>query len=363
MKFKMAKCPVCNTKYTPDTIDVCSVCGWDLTPYPLTLDGIPQSYQDREQKKLQWARETWLKLQIQSTNIPDLSGLQNQLSQIQSQLKEAILEKEETQDKFQQISKQYDSYKSQVDSQLEELKKNQQVQFEQMYQTLYKDISKGFSNLETSLTQVSSSQDSVVESSSSVSVISSIEKPSVAGMNFNRLEHFLKEEKWQEADVETASLIREMCHLNHYDSLVKADIDHLPIQGIRYIEQLWVEISQANLGFSAQKRVYIETVSYTNSKGKTPHKPSEFNRGIWNDFCLSIGWKEQIIDSYALKGYLSKIVFDQSKESQQFDPKAQKNCGYLPWGYGLVSGTFNDFEAWKGLMLIWKLLEDRSTLK
>ena len=43
----MANCPVGNTKYTPETIEGCAVCGWDLTPYPLTLDEIPQSYQDR----------------------------------------------------------------------------------------------------------------------------------------------------------------------------------------------------------------------------------------------------------------------------------------------------------------------------
>ena len=28
----MANCPICETEYSPETIEICPVCGWDLTP-------------------------------------------------------------------------------------------------------------------------------------------------------------------------------------------------------------------------------------------------------------------------------------------------------------------------------------------
>ncbi|MBC6475579.1 MAG: hypothetical protein GDA48_24525 [Hormoscilla sp. GM102CHS1] len=62
----MANCPVCGTEYSYGTINVCQTCGWDLTPYPEVLGGIPKSVLQKEQTKLTWAREMWVQLQLQS---------------------------------------------------------------------------------------------------------------------------------------------------------------------------------------------------------------------------------------------------------------------------------------------------------
>jgi len=65
-KNQMANCPVCGTEYSYGTINVCQTCGWDLTPYPEVLGGIPKSVLQKEQTKLTWAREMWVQLQLQS---------------------------------------------------------------------------------------------------------------------------------------------------------------------------------------------------------------------------------------------------------------------------------------------------------
>lgn len=58
----MLLCPICETQYQYDS-QLCNNCGWDLTPYPLTLSGIPEAYLAKERTKIQWARQQWIKAQ------------------------------------------------------------------------------------------------------------------------------------------------------------------------------------------------------------------------------------------------------------------------------------------------------------
>jgi WD40 repeat protein len=62
----MVLCPVCQTEFREDNVERCSVCGWDLTPYPLTFPGqIPDAFVEKERAKLVWAKEMWAKFQAQ----------------------------------------------------------------------------------------------------------------------------------------------------------------------------------------------------------------------------------------------------------------------------------------------------------
>ncbi|MFZ4730750.1 MAG: SUMF1/EgtB/PvdO family nonheme iron enzyme, partial [Pseudanabaena sp.] len=45
---------------------ICVTCGFDLTPYPISLNGIPEAYLDRERSKLQWGQKLWSQLQEKS---------------------------------------------------------------------------------------------------------------------------------------------------------------------------------------------------------------------------------------------------------------------------------------------------------
>jgi len=81
----VANCPICQSEYVEGKVNLCSTCGWDLTPYPLTFAGqIPEAFLEKEQAKLAWAKQIWSRF----------FDLQNQMNQekvyTQAQLTEII---------------------------------------------------------------------------------------------------------------------------------------------------------------------------------------------------------------------------------------------------------------------------------
>ena len=58
------KCPVCGS-HNPDSSDTCSVCGYDLTPYPSVLGGIPEGFLEKERRRVAAAKRVWEKSQAQ----------------------------------------------------------------------------------------------------------------------------------------------------------------------------------------------------------------------------------------------------------------------------------------------------------
>jgi hypothetical protein len=54
----MAKCPVCETEYIEEQVQFCSICAWDLNPYPLTFQ-LPEAFLGKEKTKLAWAKQMW----------------------------------------------------------------------------------------------------------------------------------------------------------------------------------------------------------------------------------------------------------------------------------------------------------------
>jgi len=79
----MANCPVCNSEYTQSNLEICSICGWDLTPYPLTFAGqIPQDLVEKERKKLAWAKQIWLKSQLKE----ELDRANQEIASLESEL-------------------------------------------------------------------------------------------------------------------------------------------------------------------------------------------------------------------------------------------------------------------------------------
>jgi len=82
----MANCPVCSTEYLESEVKICSICGWDLTPYPLTFAGqIPQDLVEKERKKLAWAKQIWLKSQLKE----ELDRANQEIASLQSRLQQA----------------------------------------------------------------------------------------------------------------------------------------------------------------------------------------------------------------------------------------------------------------------------------
>ena len=114
----MANCPICETEYSPETIEICPVCGWDLTPYPPTLGEIPQSYQEKAQTNLAWSRKKW---DIMADHQRQIKQLQAQLETQQSQYGESHkinqqLQKqlEIEQDQYQESQRQVKQFQEQL---------------------------------------------------------------------------------------------------------------------------------------------------------------------------------------------------------------------------------------------------------
>ncbi len=58
------KCPVCETQHTENDIEICSVCGYDLTPYPPVLGQIPPEFLEKEKKRILAAKRVWERSQM-----------------------------------------------------------------------------------------------------------------------------------------------------------------------------------------------------------------------------------------------------------------------------------------------------------
>jgi hypothetical protein len=75
-----------------------------------------------------------------------------------------------------------------------------------------------------------------------------------AGLNVTRLQQLLKEQKWQEANLETWNLMCRALNKPEGLPLTTQDIQQLPCQTLQLIDQLWKKASNGRFGFGIQRR-------------------------------------------------------------------------------------------------------------
>lgn len=94
-----------------------------------------------------------------------------------------------------------------------------------------------------------SSQNITVLTGQSNSVIES-------SVDYSKLQKLLQRKKWQEADQETWDVLCQALgkHLGYY--LKNGDIERLPAEDLRTIDQLWLKYSDNHFGFSIQGFIY-----------------------------------------------------------------------------------------------------------
>jgi eukaryotic-like serine/threonine-protein kinase len=98
--------------------------------------------------------------------------------------------------------------------------------------------------------------------------------------DYKKLENLLANSKWKEADQETAKKMLELADKVDEGWLEVEDIDRVPPEDLRTLDQLWVKYSQGHFGFSVQKRIY-------QSLGET----SNYDRKIWEALGNQVGWR------------------------------------------------------------------------
>jgi hypothetical protein len=122
---------------------------------------------------------------------------------------------------------------------------------------------------------------------------------------FSRLESLLANSQWQEADQETAFLMLKISGRTEEQVLTIDDLKNFPCPELQVIDQLWLNYSNDQLGFSPQARIW-------QSLGGGVNPGYE----VWSKFGDRIGWRK---DGDWINPYVNL---------------GQSIPGLLPWAWG-----------------------------
>ncbi|XDE60198.1 GUN4 domain-containing protein [Arthrospira platensis BEA 1257B] len=245
----MAKCPVCETEYTPNEVETCSVCGYDLTPYPPVIGGIPSGFLEKEKKRIAAAKRVWQLSQSQ------IESAQAMVSQLQSSIDGMT----QTMNRLAQSQNQRQAdFQSQLDGIVERIDSLNKEQNQQQLQ-----------NLQSQLDKINRQIGNLTQSQSH--------------FDYTQLNRLLKSSQWKAADEETAKMMLAVAGKTQRGYLDEESIKNFPCDDLRIIDGLWVKHSNGRFGFSVQKQIYI------NCGGKPDGSyPSDT---IFERYCDEVGWR------------------------------------------------------------------------
>ncbi len=73
---------------------------------------------------------------------------------------------------------------------------------------------------------------------------------------YDRLEYLLREQRWQEADEETAQVLLKLCDREAKGYLTKKEVASIPASVLETVDCLWTEHSQSHFGFLIQRGLW-----------------------------------------------------------------------------------------------------------
>jgi len=120
-------------------------------------------------------------------------------------------------------------------------------------------------------------------------------KEKVQSSRYQKLEEFLKNHQWKEADDETYRLMIATVGKEEGQWFEEDDLLSFPCEELLSIDQLWVKYSEGRFGFSVQKDLYLECGGIADRK---------YHKEAWESFCNTNGWME--------KGQYTEAVYDTS---------------------------------------------------
>jgi eukaryotic-like serine/threonine-protein kinase len=99
-------------------------------------------------------------------------------------------------------------------------------------------------------------------------------------VNYSQLQALLAAGRWEEADLETRSLMLQVVGLPESSFLMESLLCEFPHEPIGAIDRLWRKFSRDRFGFSIQNRIWHEI------GGRKPGA----NYHTWLEFGRSVGW-------------------------------------------------------------------------
>ena len=109
-------------------------------------------------------------------------------------------------------------------------------------------------------------------------------KETVKTSRYQKLEEYLMEKLWREADRETDNLMLSMVDKESDQWLTSDDLRNFPCDELLAIDLLWVKYSNGLYGFSVQQQIYVECGG--NLDFSYPDATT------WNKFCDRVAWKK-----------------------------------------------------------------------
>ena len=206
----MSNCPVCGADYIEEKAEFCSICGWDLTPYPPRAK-LSKTYLKKEQVRLQWAKQMWESARNQQHWSSRFDELQQELQQgtiartyLQSQLEWVLYRLEQLNPEF---------------------------------------IASTLLRLEEKIGAIPDQTPPMSE----------------VGMDYRQLTKLLQMRKWRKADEHTWEILLQITLREEEGWLSAADIDSFPLTDLRTIDQLWQQYSSGRFGLTVQQQIWEST--------------------------------------------------------------------------------------------------------
>ncbi|MBP0017169.1 MAG: GUN4 domain-containing protein [Cyanobacteria bacterium SBLK] len=104
----------------------------------------------------------------------------------------------------------------------------------------------------------------------------------VTDKRYEKLEEYLKNGEWKNADNETYIVMIQVVGKEAGDLFEKEDIDNFPCDDLRTIDNLWLKYSNGHFGFSVQKEIWLEEGG----------EPGVYDRVILEKFGDRVQWRK-----------------------------------------------------------------------
>lgn len=287
-------CPVCKTEYIEGEVNRCFICNWDLTPCPKAL-------MEKHNAQLAWAREMWMKFQVQ----------EKQLHASQFQVEEVEQEKArfegEVLYRLNQLEKVQDSSKAVIWAEVPQ-DTSKADELEKQLLKIHKKLSEADQERQKLKIKISelSVQTAKLEAEQQKKTTDDPQLISELGIDYSRLRNFLARGEWEKANDETNFIINAIYRLLPDEK----SINRFPCSDLCTIDEVWVRYSYGKFGFSVQNLIYEE-------EGED-----------YNSLALAVGWKGW--DHKAEKSLMEKgRIYTGDQKQLNFSLSAP--VGHLPF--------------------------------
>ncbi len=127
-------------------------------------------------------------------------------------------------------------------------------------------------------------------------------QPLTSELDCSKLEGFLKEHKWAEADWETYLLMNQALNKQKPGYIEARELKHFPCNVLLEINQLWMKYSGGKFGFSIQREIWLNC---SEDDGFEARRQTFAKQVGWvGDNNRFLNWKKLTFDITAPKGHL-----------------------------------------------------------